>query len=169
MRCLRPAILLLALAGCATSPGACDPARIGNVIQAAGCTWGGGYTARQAELAREVETKLAAYQLSQGETARLAAEARQLAGDREAWQARLAGMSRNLARLQLDVSTARASSERGRARLDALRREAVSLQARLDRSSAQGSATEAQIQELTLEIERKERAIRELLGADEAD
>ena len=59
---------------CAATPGECDPSQVGNVVKAASCNWGGGYAARQMELSREVEGRVAAYTLSQAEAQKLAAE-----------------------------------------------------------------------------------------------
>jgi hypothetical protein len=162
-------MLLLALTGCAATPGECDPSQVANVIQAAGCEFGGAYAARQADLAREVETRVAAHQLSQAEVAKLTAEARQLAADQEAWRGKLAAMNSESARLRLELNAARTSSERSRARMEALRREARSLQVQLDQANAAGSVTEAEIQALTLEVERRQQAIRELLQEGEVE
>ena len=53
--------------------------------------------------------------------------------------------------------------------MDALRQEARNLQAQLDRAGAASSATEAEIQALTQEVERKQQAIRELLQESEVE
>ena len=169
MRSPAPAALLLALTGCAATPGECDPSQVGNVVKAASCNWGGGYAARQTELSREVEGRVAAYTLSQAEAQKLAADAKQLAGDRKAWQQKLAAMNGESARLRLELNAARTSSERGRARVNALRQEASNVQAQLDRAGAASSATEAEIQALTQEVERKQQAIRELLQESEVE
>ena len=159
--------LLLALPGCAATPGECDPAQVGNVIKAAGCTWGGGYAARQADLSREVESRIAAYKLSEAEAQKLSAEARQLAADQDAWRGKIAAMNSELAQLRLELNAARTSSERSRARVDALRQEARSLQTQLDQAGAASAATEAEIRTLTQDVERKQQAIRELLQESE--
>jgi phage-related tail protein len=78
-------------------------------------------------------------------------------------------MNGESARLRLELNATRASSERGRARVDALRQEANDLQAQLDRAGAASSATEAEIQALTQEVERKQQAIRELLQESEVE
>ncbi len=162
-------VAVLLMAGCAATPDECDPSQVGNVVKAAGCAWGGGYAARQADLAHEVETRVAAYRLSQEEVARLKAEARRLGGDQEAWRGRLAAMNSESARLRLELNASRTSSERSRARVDALRREARNLQSRLDQANAASSATVAEIQALTLEVERRQQAIRELLQETEVE
>lgn len=171
-RALAPLAALGLAAGCAASADDCDPSRVRSLPAALACEAGGGYAAREARLRSGVDARVAEHRLTVAETAKLEAEAARLAADRAGWEARLAGMDDDVAKLESDLARARARTKGDEAALRALRAQAGRLRADLDRAKAarggggeQGAkaAVKAEIRDLTVEVERRREAIRDIL------
>jgi chromosome segregation ATPase len=174
-RCVA-SIAALGLAGaCAVSADDCDPGQVRSVLTAVACDAGGRYAEREARLRTGVAARVAEHRLTAAETARLEAEAARLATDRAAREARLAAMDGDLAALEADLTRARARSKGDQAALQTLRAQGRKLRADLDRAKApavrgdgdggQGgrAAVEAEVRDLTIEVERRRQAIRAIL------
>jgi capsule polysaccharide export protein KpsE/RkpR len=173
----RPHLALLAalglVGGCAVSADDCDPGRVRNVLTAVACEAGGRYAEREARLRAGVDARVAEHRLTAAETARIEGEAARLGADRAAREARLAAMGDDLAALEADLARARARTKGDEAALQALRAQGRKLRADLDRATASAArggggeggraAVEAEIGALTLEVERRQQAIRDIL------
>lgn len=160
-RAVRPAVALVlgaGLAACAVSPEDCDPGQVNNVGQSLGCDVFGSYDARQAALREEVRATVARTELTRDETAALSAEAARLAADREAWRDRRIALANELADLDRELERTRAANATQQAELDALQEELAEAEAELARRGPD-AATEAEIEALVAEVERKKRAV----------
>jgi chromosome segregation ATPase len=155
---------LVLLGGCAANPDDCDPSQVGNVVTALSCDAGGGYTARRERIQTQTSERIENARLTTAETDRLRTRARALAADEQAWRSERARLDRDLSRLQLQVTAARASNAEDQERLQALRAQTRELQRELASApAAEDGASEAEIAELTTEVERKRQAIEALL------
>jgi chromosome segregation ATPase len=159
----------LGLAGCGVTADDCNPERSLGLVTSAICTLGGGYEERARRLTAEVEAELAEYRLTQDEVQRLDAEAARLAGDRAAWEQRLAAMGQDTAALEQELARRRAAQARDRTALGALQREADGLRQELQRARRSDGTVEAEIRRLTVEVERRRQAIREILDGMAAE
>ena len=153
----------LGLAGCGVTVDDCDPERNLGLVTSGICTLGGGYEERARRLTAEIEAKLADYRLAQEEVQRLDAEATRLAGDRAAWEQRLAAMDQDAAGLEQELARLRAAQARDRTALGALQNEAGELRRELQQARRSDGTAEAEIRRLTVEVERRREAIREVL------
>jgi hypothetical protein len=158
--------------GCAVSAEDCDPGRVRSVLTAVACEAGGGFAEREARLRAGIDARVAEHRLTAAESARIEAEAARLAADRAAREARLAAMDGDVAVLEADLARARARTKGDEAALQALRAQGRKLRTDLDRgaASARGAgggsgraAVEAEVRDLTLEVERRRQAIRDIL------
>lgn len=159
-------LLALALAAGCVSKADCDPSQVRNVITAGACQASGTSQARVDDLQAEVDAKIAAYRLTQAETRILLQEAESLAADRALWEARTAEMDRSLASLRKRIASQKAKTKAGQERLQALRNQ-VDETRDLATQSVDEAATRAEIETLTLEVERRRQAIEAYL--DEID
>ncbi len=163
---LLPLLALVILAGC-VSKADCDPTRVGNVLTASACQISGTSQERVDDLQAEVDAKIAAYRLTQAETRQLLVEAEALAADKALWQARVNEIDNNLASLRSRIARQKTNNDADRQRLQALRRQLDQAQAQLDTASVDETVTRAEIENLTLEVERRRQAIEAYL--DELD
>ncbi len=155
---LLPLIGLLVVVGCAKQPVDCDPTQFTSVWTAGACQASGASQARVDALRADVNAKVEAYRLTEAETLRLEAEAARLANDNALWQARVEEIDRDLKRLQRQLGGLTAVNAEEQARLNALKQELADAQGALDQG-ADDAATRAEIERLTLEIERRKQAI----------
>lgn len=160
---LLPLFALAFLAGC-VSKADCDPTQVSNVLTAGACQISGTSQQRVDDMQAEVDAKIAAYQLTQAETRALLVEAESLAADQALWQARVAEIDRNLASLRGRIASQQARNDADRARLQALRNQLNQAQAQLDTAGVDETATRAEIETLTLEVERRRQAIEAYLN-----
>lgn len=160
---------LLAVAGlvqACTPAGGCNARQAGNVLEAAGCIQSGGFEAHNQRIRDDTQQKIAQTQLTQAETAQLNAQAATLARDRRALEAKLDQMAAELAGLQLDLQSVVTDNRETQARVDQMEQELRQAQAELNAAqSDSGSLTEAEIAQLTQEVERKQKAVREILDS----
>ncbi len=162
-RRLLPPLALALLAGC-VSKADCDPTQVSNVLTAGACQISGTSQQRVDDLQAEVDAKIAAYQLTQAETRELLIEAEALAADKALWQARVSEIDRNLASLRGRIASQKARNDADRSRLQALRRQLETAQAQLDTAEVGETATRAEIESLTIEVERRRQAIEAYLN-----
>ena len=153
----------LGLAGCGVTADDCNPERSLGLITSGICALGGGYEERSRRLTAEIEAKVAAYRLSQEEVQRLDAEAARLAGDRAAWEQRLAAMDQDTSAMEQELAQLRAARASDRTALAALQNEASQLRGELQRARQGNGTAEAEIRRLTAEVERRRQAIRDIL------
>ncbi len=164
MRASRLALLAaLGLAGCGVTADDCNPERNQGFFTAAACTFGGGYRERNRRLAAEIEAQLAGHRLAQEEVQQLEAEAARLAGDQAAWEQRLATLEGEAAGLEQELAQLRATQAKDRVALGTLRNEAGGLRQELEAARDHSPAVEAEIRALTIEVERRREAIRQIL------
>lgn len=163
VRWLLPPLALALLAAC-VSKADCDPTQVSNVLTAGACQISGTSQQRVDDLQAEVDAKIAAYQLTQAETRALLVEAEALAADQALWQARVSEIDRNLASLRGRIASQQARNDADRSRLQALRRQLETAQAQLDTASVDETATRAEIESLTIEVERRRQAIEAYLN-----
>ncbi len=148
---------LLLAAGCA-KPQDCDPSQFTSVWTAGACQVSGASEARIDALRAEVNAKVEAYRLTEAETLRLEAEAARLANDNALWQARVDEIDLKLDRLRWQLEGLTAGNAEDQVRLNALKEDLAQAQAAFDQG-ADDNATRAEIERLTLEIERRRQAI----------
>jgi predicted nucleic acid-binding Zn-ribbon protein len=153
----------LGLAGCGVTADDCNPERSLGLITSSICALGGGYEERSRRLTAEIEAKVAAYRLSQEEVLRLDAEAARLASDRIAWEQRLVAMDKDAAAMEQELARLRAARARDRTALAALQNEAGQLRGELQQARQGDGTAEAEIRRLTVEVERRRQAIRDIL------
>ena len=152
-------VLTLAVAACAPQPADCNPTQVNSVFTAGACQIFGTSQRRVDTLQAEADAKVAAYRLTQEETRALLIEADRLAADRALWEARVAEIDRNLASLQRRLNRQRGRTQEDQARLDALKAQLIDAQRQLDNIAQDESVTRAEIETLTLEVERRRQAI----------
>ena len=153
----------LGLVGCGVTADDCNPERNQGLLTAAACTFGGGYQERNHRLAADIEAQLASHRLAQEEVQRLEAEAARLAGDQAAWEQRLATMEGEATGIEQELARLRAVQAKDRVALGTLRDEAGGLRQELEAARDHSPAVEAEIRALTIEVERRREAIRQIL------
>ena len=154
----------MALAGCAVTAEDCDPSQVSSVLTAGACQVSGVSDQRVQSLQAEVDRKVAAYQLARAETQQLQSESQALAADRATWEGRVGEMERDLDRLELRLSGLRASNADDEVRLRALQNELAETRRQLDAATVDERATQAEIEQLTVEVERRRQAIEAYLS-----
>ena len=154
----------LALAGCTVTAADCDPSQVGSVWTAGACQVSGVSDRRVQTLQAEVDRKVGAYRLARAETRQLQSEAQSLAADRALWESRVGDMEQDLDRLELRLSGLRASNAEDEVRLRALQNELAETRQQLNAASVAERATQAEIEQLTIEVERRRQAIEAYLS-----
>lgn len=160
------AALTVGLAGCAADAERCDPTRVRGLVTAVGCELGGRFGQRDARLRAEVEAREAERLAAVDEARRREAEAAGLAAARVDLETRLAGAGEDLAALERQLTGTSRTRARERTALKKLQVRAAELQRRADRPAPAGAdrvAVEAEIRELTEEVERRRQAIGQML------
>lgn len=160
------AALTVGLAGCAADAERCDPTRVRGLVAAVGCELGGRFGQRDARLRAEVEAREAERLAALDEARRREAEAAGLAAARADLETRLAGADEALAVLERQLAGTTRARARERLALKELQVRAAELRRRADRPAPAGgdrAAVEAEIRELAEEVERRRRAIGEML------
>lgn len=163
--------LTIGLAGCAADAERCDPARVRGLVTAVGCELGGRFGQRDARLRAEVEAREAERLAAVDEARRREAEAAGLAAARLDLETRLAGAGEELAVLERQLAGTTRARARERAALKGLQARAVELRRRAERPAPAGAdqaTIEAEIRELTEEVESRRRAIGEMLDGGAA-
>ncbi len=158
-----PILALALLAGCVNKAD-CNPTQVRSVVTAGACQISGTSQERLDDMQAEVDAKIAAYRLTQAETRELLIEAEGLAADQALWQARVAEIDRNLGSLRNRISRQQAKNDADRARLKALRKQLNQAQRQLNTAKLDETATRAEIETLTLEVERRRQAIEAYLN-----
>ena len=160
--------LLVGVSGCAVAPEDCDPAMVRNVGTSLACQVSGVNEDRLAALRAEVQRTVREYELTVSETQRLQQEASVLAADQAQWQSRRNALQRDLDDLTFQLQGAQATNPDDQARLDALSTELSQTQDVFVSGSVRAS-TKDEIENLTLEVERRRQAIAAYLAALELE
>ncbi len=159
----------LLLAGCATQP--CDPRRDTSIFQVAGCTWGGGYEARVAELQRDLDLAEADVARARAGLDRARGGGQRVAAERAALELELANNRARAIRLERDIAAARDRARMDQRRRAELEQEAAAL--RVEAERMRGAEPDAALRQRLDAARAREAALerewRGMLGAAPRD
>lgn len=135
------AIIILLLAGCASTPQDCDPAqRDANVLRKAGCVYGGHYQQRVQDKQAILLDEQKANQLFRDAFAALQQESQQVAQDIASQQASVTRMSASVNALLVEIKSRASGNQQIEQQIRTVESQLAGLQQDIESAKARGEA-----------------------------